>query len=82
MNSENVKNIANPEEVYLITSTIEQVDKVLEKTRRSGIRKGYGSGLAHGFLIGLAAGAVGLVALQHVSIEVQTVDPNPTPESD
>ncbi len=82
MNSENVKNIANPEEVYLITSTIEQVDKVLEKARRSGIRKGYGSGLAHGFLIGLAAGAVGLVALQHVSIEVQTVDPNPTPESD
>ena len=80
MNSENVKNIANPEEVYLITSTIEQVDKVLEKARRSGIRKGYGSGLAHGFLIGLAAGAVGLVALQHVSIEVQTVDP--TPESD
>ena len=79
MNSENVKNIANPEEVYLITSTIEQVDKVLEKARRSGIRKGYGSGLAHGFLIGLAAGAVGLVALQHVSIEVQTVDP--TPES-
>ena len=82
MNYENVKNIANPEEVYLITSTIEQVDKVLEKARRSGIRKGYGSGLAHGFLIGLAAGAVGLVALQHVSIEVQTVDPNPTPESD
>ena len=81
MNSENVKNIANPEEVYLITSTIEQVDKVLEKARRSGIRKGYGSGLAQGFLIGLAAGAVGLVALQHVSIEVQTVDPNPTPES-
>ena len=82
MNSENVKNIANPEEVYLTTSTIEQVDKVLEKARRSGIRKGYGSGLAHGFLIGLAAGAVGMVALQHVSIEVQTVDPNPTPESD
>ena len=79
MNSENAKPIANPEEVYLITSTIEQVDKVLEKARRSGIRKGYGSGLAHGFLIGLAAGAVGLVALQHVSIEVQTVDP--TPES-
>ena len=79
MNSENVKNIANPEEVYLITSTIEQVDKVLEKARRSGIRKGYGSGLAHGLIIGLAAGAVSLVALQHVSIEVQTVDPTPEP---
>lgn len=82
MNSENAKPIANPEQVYVLTSTIEQVDKIMEKARRSGIRKGYGSGLAHGFLIGLAAGAVGLVALQHVSIEVQTVDPNPTPESD
>lgn len=79
MNSENVKNIANPEEVYLITSTIEQVDKVLEKARRSGVHKAYGSGFTHGLLVGLAAGAVGLVALQHVSIEVQTVDP--TPES-
>lgn len=81
MNSENAKNIANPEAVYLVTSTVEQVDKVLEKVRRSGIRKGYGSGLSHGFLLGLAAGAVGLVALRHVSIEVHTVDPNPTTES-
>ena len=79
MNTENVKTIANPEQVYMITSTIEQIDKVLEKARRSGLRKGYASGLTHGLLIGLAAGAVGLVALQHVSIEVQTVDP--TPES-
>ena len=79
MNTENAKTVTNPEQVYVITSTIEQVNKVLDKARRSGIRKGYGSGLAHGFLIGLAAGAVGLVALQHVSIEVQTVDP--TPES-
>ena len=79
MNTENVKNIANPEEVYLITSTIEQVDKVLEKARRSGVHKAYGSGLTHGLIIGLAAGAVGLVALQHVSIEVQTVDPTPDP---
>mgnify|MGYP006898548168 CR=1 FL=1 len=82
MNTENAKTIANPEQVYMITSTIEQVDKVLDKARRSGIRKGYSSGLTHGLLIGLAAGAVGLVALQHVSIEVQTVDPKPTPESD
>lgn len=73
MNSENAKTIANPEQVYMITSTIEQVDKVLEKARRAGIRKGYGSGLTHGLLIGLAAGGVGLVALRHVSIEVQTV---------
>lgn len=79
MNSENAKPIANPEQVYVLTSTIEQVDKIMEKARRSGIRKGYSSGLTHGLLIGLAAGAVGLVALQHVSIEVQTVDP--TPES-
>lgn len=79
MNTENVKTIANPEQVYMITSTIEQVDKVLDKARRSGLRKGYASGLTHGLIIGLAAGAVGLVALQHVSIEVQTVDP--TPES-
>ena len=79
MNSENAKTIANPEQVYMITSTIEQVNKVLDKAARTGARKGYASGLTHGLLIGLAAGAVGLVALQHVSIEVQTVDP--TPES-
>ena len=79
MNSENAKPIANPEQVYVLTSTIEQVDKIMEKARRSGIRKGYSSGLTHGLLIGLAAGAVGLVALQHVSIEVQTVDPTPEP---
>lgn len=79
MNSENAKTIANPEQVYMITSTIEQVNKVLDKATRTGARKGYASGLTHGLLIGLAAGAVGMVALQHVSIEVQTVDP--TPES-
>ena len=79
MNTENAKTVTNPEQVYVITSTIEQVNKVLDKARRSGIRKGYCSGLTHGLIIGLAAGAVGLVALQHVSIEVQTVDP--TPES-
>lgn len=79
MNSENVQNVTNPEQVYVITSTIEQVGKVLDKATRSGTRKGYASGLTHGLLVGLAAGAVGLVALQHVAIEVQTVDP--TPES-
>lgn len=81
MNTENAKTIANPEQVYMITSTIEQVDKVLDKARRSGVHKAYGSGFTHGLLFGLAAGAIGLVALQHVSIEVQTVDPKPTPES-
>lgn len=68
------KEIANPEKVFIVTSTIEEIEKSLNRATRSGVRRGYSTGMTHGALLGTAIGAVGFLTLRHVSVKVHVND--------
>lgn len=68
------KEIANPEKVFLITSTIEEVEGTLNRATRSGLRRGYSSGMLHGALLGTAVSAIGFLTLRKVAVKVHIDD--------